>query len=902
MADRNILYRIRAAIQGGKVAVANEIELEGTFAGVVSGVADIESALQRLDGTGIGSSIFTFSGNYSAQSSNMSEWFGNRQQTRIRCIDNGGILPVTFTLPGSTALEAAFDVLVAAGLPETIRFVIEYTGPSTTFLRVVPRSSPSPQIGGTTAIIVRTNIAATVEVTRTSGIISDYVFQSIGGIGDVSAGTLDSLKLINPQTENWDASTNGVLPSQVVKGNAYKVVNAPADGSGRFGEVMENDDWVVWEGETFTSWSAEPHAWFVLPAHEVRRISALEDDFLTTIQQSLEGARNSVVRGEDYAVSAGEIRLKFYNTPGDYSAADLNTTGDIDAYADPADQTGYLAIRLTGLQSALASVLPTLYVYADDGNGNFTRLGNLNSDFRHLGDFTTESDYISLNTIHYAANSTLRVYIGRILERYNTPSLDISEENLSDEVQLKLNREDAGGATDRQRIDTLESKVATLFPLSPDVHDLNDFASIYDPDRTVEAVTITSGYSRMIDYRDDATRYEGTGIGYDNTGTNVVRYTGLEDDLHRCFGFKVTAPSNKVLMWIFDGAEQIPFIDMNAAGNFRVNNYVHSRNEGDVVTNEVHFLSRSAGVELLNPGETNVSTFIITNFPTGATETSRALDFDIDIVASDGNEIGGHLETIQLPAANEAVGRRTYSNTLTGLGVYAHYGTISYTISYELRVDGANLVVDFKLVSITNGFNVRMESVSTILNYTAAATTTRTDNYLILQDLSGDYTFTGEAELLVAFHPLPDGNSMDIVPVVRESDGTVEQLNDRVTVSPEGGFSQVEIPDDIDFRSFLPDHFMIHRDLAHLVTRTNVQWVYGLALLGQISDRQITQQIDFTTGLKSNGRDVPTIQTGSGVPATTPSQVGDIFIDTVGKAVYIATDTGGSGDWSVVTT
>jgi len=482
MADRQILYRLRAALQGGKVAVANEVELIGAYAGLLNGVSDIGTGFSRIDGTGIGSAIFTFSGNYSAQSSNISEWFGSRQQTRLRCISNAGFVPVTFTLPGTSDLNTAFDTLVTNGLPGVIRFVIEYTGGSSTFLRIVPRAAPSPQIGGATSIVVRSGIAATVEVTRTSGTISDYVFQSIGGISDVSGSTLEAIKLINPTRDNWDASPTGVLPTQVVKGNAYKVVNAPADGSGRFGEVMQNGDWVVWEGETFTSWSATPHQWFVLPAHEVRRISALEQDFLTDIQITPQGTRNSVTRGADYADNAGEIRLKIYMPPETYDAADLNINGDIDEYVNASNIHGKLAIRLAGTQSSLSAVLPTLYVYSEDSNGNFTRLGNLATDFVHQGDFGTESDYLSVEDVLYTAGDTIRIYLGSVIDRYNNPNLDIFEINLSDALQSKVNQREAWAS------------IAEVLFSGATVRDIH----------LADRIAYDTGYSRGIDWRDMA--------------------------------------------------------------------------------------------------------------------------------------------------------------------------------------------------------------------------------------------------------------------------------------------------------------------------------------------------------------------------------------------------------------
>ncbi len=499
MADRSILYRLLPALQGGFVSVASAIQTTATYAGVLSGITDIETGLRRFDGTGVGAAIFTRTSSYTAQGSNIDEWFGGRQQTRIRFTDDGPLLPPTFTLPGATALNTAFDTLVTNGLPETIRFISEYTGPSTAILNVVPRDSNpgTPQITGTSRILVRSGIAATVEVTRTGGVISDYVFQSIGGIGD-GAVSPDTIKLINPAVAVWNASAAGLLPTVgVVKGNAYRVANAPSDNSGRFGEVMQNGDWVVWEGETFTAWATEPHAWSVFPAHDVRRITALEQDFLTGVQQTPAGTRNTVIRGADYADSAGEIRLKLYDTRGDYSAADLNTTGDVDVFTDPSDATGFLGIRLQGTAATLASILPTLYVYSDDGSGNFTRLGNLATDFTHEGDFGGESDYLSIDSIPYTGGDFIRVYVGSVEPRYNSPDLDIFTVNLSDELQARIGRSAPW-----------ESVAEVLFS-GATVRD------IHGADR----IEYDTGYSRGIDWRDMA----------QSTTINANRY--IDDEL-----------------------------------------------------------------------------------------------------------------------------------------------------------------------------------------------------------------------------------------------------------------------------------------------------------------------------------------------------------------------------------
>lgn len=481
----NVLGKFRKAFVGEEGLMdAADVQLDATnLVGLLSGTTDIQDALTKFDATGVGASIFNFTGSYSAQASNINEWFGGKQLVRMRCTDSnigvGSSGTVTFNLPGASALGTAFDQLVATGLPEIIRFVIEYTGPAKDQLNILPRAAPSPQITGTTSILVRSGIAAQLEVTRTSGTISNYVFQSIGAV-DAGSDFSNSLRLQNPAQVVWDASATGVLPTTVDKGFAFKVANAPTDGSGRFGEVMYNGDWVVWEGTTFTSWAAEPHQWFVLAAHDVRRISALETDFLSDVAITPISNRNAIIRGADYADTAGEIRLKIYPTVADYSAADLNTTGDVDEYTDTSDQTGILAIRLPGTQATLADVLPTLYIYSEDGSGNFTLLGNMSRDFHPQGDFGSESDYTSEFDINYTANDTIRVYVGVEVDRYNAPNLDIFKENLSDELQ--------------QQIDGRESwaSIADVLFSGATVRDIH----------TGDRVEYSPGYNKGVDWRD----------------------------------------------------------------------------------------------------------------------------------------------------------------------------------------------------------------------------------------------------------------------------------------------------------------------------------------------------------------------------------------------------------------
>ena len=542
------------------------------------------------------------------------------------------------------------------------------------------------------------------------------------------------------------------------------------------------------------------------------------------------------------------------------------------------------------------------------------------------------SDQITEQTVNNVTQFTL------------SDQVKIARDNLVAALQQAIDGTTPGGNTNQNTINSLVSKVDALFPLTPDVSDLTDFASVYDPSQTVEEVQPVQGYSRMADYRDNSTRYEQTGVTYDDSGANVVRYTGLTSTLFRGFGFKVTTPpaqvdtitltgtsgtanlsvggvnylatfntdltttaadfvtahasalstagitvtsaaavltftanvggtafaivapvnvsgdlagttasvtSKKDLLYTFEGSERIPYIDVTTSGRFRVNNYTHSTTAGTPVTNQIHFLT-ATGPTQLQPGETNTNSATVTPFPAGATSTSRALQVEFDVYLNGVNTQAGHIADIPLPASNTAQARTTASTSIF-LGPLHQNRTVNITYSYELRVSGSDLIVDIKLVTAPSDVTISLTNVAALLSYTPASTTTRTDNFLTFTDTGGDYTFTGENELLITFQPHPSNNSTAVVAAVIGATGDATALNDRETLIPRDNFEQVEIPDDIDFRMFESNHFLRHSDLTHLLSRRNVQWVYGLAPLNEVRDRRVTEPLDFTQGIILTG-------------------------------------------------
>ena len=288
---------------------------------------------------------------------------------------------------------------------------------------------------------------------------------------------------------------------------------------------------------------------------------------------------------------------------------------------------------------------------------------------------------------------------------------------------------------------------------------------------------------------------------------------------------------------------------MTAAGNFRVNNYRTETGEDQEIRNQVHFLTRTSGLATLSANDGNVQTFTITNFPDNATSTSRTLALGTDIFLNGNDTQAEHLLTLQLPATNTAQARQTFQSSVY-LGPLYGSRTVNITVGYTLRVSGDDLLVDFDLESAPSDISVSMNDVSTLLNYTATGVTSRVDNFITLQDENGDYTFSGENELLITFHPFTTANYLSVVPVVVGGSGTTpDQLNDVNTGIPGHSFDSVEIPDTIDFRTFSPDHYLRHSDLATLLLRRDTQWCYGLALLHPVAELSFTDLVDFTQGI-----------------------------------------------------
>lgn len=399
----------------------------------------------------------------------------------------------------------------------------------------------------------------------------------------------------------------------------------------------------------------------------------------------------------------------------------------------------------------------------------------------------------------------------------------------------------------------LQTKVELLYQLANVVDKLHDLGDNYDPTVATEVVTILQGYSLIADFRATNDRYESTGVTY-SKATDVVRYTGLSNSLDRCFGVKVSAPSAQTLVWLDTAADRIPFIDMTAAGNYRINNYTPARTSSEAVTNHLTALTRTGGTEVVSTAEGSVSTWTVPDFPTGATNLNRTVQVGIDVFVNGADTQGEHLDTISIvPNTAEAQALRTATATIN-LGPLHGNRRVTVTYGYEFRAVGGTLFLDLTLETAPSDVTVTFRDVFKNENYTQATTIARVDDWLTLQDIGGDYTFTGADELLLTFHPhvTHDGLTL-VVPVARDDSAQVSQLNDVLITIPTVGFDEIEVPDTVEFRTFLPPGYLNHIDLVHKVDDTGVKWAYGTARLDAVTSRAFTAAIDLAAGSTLGG-------------------------------------------------
>lgn len=429
-----------------------------------------------------------------------------------------------------------------------------------------------------------------------------------------------------------------------------------------------------------------------------------------------------------------------------------------------------------------------------------------------------------------------------------SPNVQIDRDNI--EANYRQVIEAHGTAPD---ITSLQSKVDALYPLTPDVDILTDWADIYNPARASEQVNIVPGYSSIVDFRSTGDRFEQAGVTY-VAGSGVSNYSGLGNDLHRVFGLAVDAPADKTLLSITDGGTQIPYIDMTVTGNFRVNNFTPARTQDQAVTDATNFASRSAGTGTIAVGG-GASTYTVPDYPANTSSQTRTVTVDFDVLVDGSNSLAGGFVSFDIPDTD--IASTTDQSHTFQLG-WPHNRIVTAQFRFATRVSGPDLLLDITLLTAPTDITMLIDSVNVLQSYTATVVIPRVDNFITMQDDGVDFVFGGAHELIVAFHPFTDLNLVEVVPVVvNSSTGATTQLNDVDTSIPSPLFDAVQVPDDIEFRTFLPDHFLRHIDLVNLTRDRATKWCYALARLETVTEHAVSVALDLAAGTKVGGVDIP---------------------------------------------
>lgn len=534
----------------------------------------------------------------------------------------------------------------------------------------------------------------------------------------------------------------------------------------------------------------------------------------------------------------------------------FNTTSAVEA----ARFDEFLAALAAGdrifLQERTATDVSALYRVTGAATTTGTRVNVPVASERAQGNEFTDNAVLNVSFFSRGISATQALFLAQLTQTGNvfgfTSNVQIDRDNV--EANYRNVIEGATGGQVATDISSLQAKMAIIYALAPDVNILNDWADIYRPSRASQAVNIVQGYRLIADFRGDSDRFESAGVTY-TAGSGVVDYSGLSDDLHRSFGFRVSAAADTTLMSITDGATQIPFVDMTAAGNFRVNNFTPARTNAQVVTNHIARAALTAGTGTIAQGGA-VSTYTLAGYPANTTSQSRTVNVDFDVLIGGANTLSGGFISVDIPDTDAA---STADQDHTFFIGYPYNRSVTCTVRFATRVAGADLVIDISLISAPSDITLLIQSVDEVQDYTTTAIIPRVDDWITLTDLNGDFTFSGSHELLIDFHPIPNTNLTEVVPVVVDTAaGTADQLNDATISIPAPLFDEVQIPDTIQFRTFISDHFLRHLDLVNLLRDRDTKWAYATARLETVTGHAIDEAVDLASGSTLNGTAIST--------------------------------------------
>lgn len=642
--------------------------------------------------------------------------------------------------------------------------------------------------------------------------------------------------------------------------NQGEAIIARTSNANAFGTSVGRGDALLAKVNNPTQDITNTTDWLRLEGDDSYSITLSERQFINTLTEE-----DVAVRVND---SSTETTITFYVLNTAATADGDLVSGQTTSFVSNADQPqGILYVRFTPVY-VTARGEDNLYVEITDPGGavsTFISLSNFTerTDLLVGGDAVYESaGYTHGTSINYVAGQTIKLWRTRtsrawyfrdsfdVLRGLNDNTIPINK--LFPSVQAAIR----GHAQQTADIASIQARLDILQPLVVDLNILTDLADIYDPAQASEVVRIIPPYTRIADFRGTAStdHYESAGVTYDDTGTNIVDYSGLGDDPPRFFAFRVSAAANQTLMSLGNGGSVDPFISITSGGLLRLNAFIPARTQDQVVDDHIEQATLSTGTGTLSVGGAD-STYTIPDYPANTSEQSRTVSVDLDILIGGTDTLAGSFigtaEGMVIPDTDVAQARRTI-NHVANLGPLHGNRQIAFTLGYEFRVSGSDLLLDLDLDSAPSDVTMRVNNVTTYQSYTATAVIARVDNWQNFQTGAGDFTFSGDHEFLIEIVPrLPGeagaGTRMEaVVSAINTTTGTISELNDIFFAEPPEGFDAVQIPDTIEFRTAGYDHYLRHSALSTLLGDRLTKWCYALARLETVTGHAFTAPINLT--------------------------------------------------------
>lgn len=499
---------------GGAVTAADVSVSNTGLTGIITGSGNVQTALSRIDATGLGAQPRTFTNSFTASYGtlgNQDTWYGGRQTVYLIGESSTNANRV-FELPDISELNLMFDDLVTRGLGEVYTLTVEYQGGSSSS---VVRNSMTVRPPSVSALFDRNELPVTIARGAFVTFRIDRVGASIGSWERVSVGqSQDPVATFGEvvlQNTAWNNADSSFLPpsGSVLKGYAFPVFGSnPNDGTLRQGLLdggvsdrqIYDGDYVIWTADAFTSW-ADGDNWFVLNRDSLQRMSREQSNFLAQTSE----IDNRVELGPINAMSAeGVVWLSenpLAEAPFINPSSDSNNPRSGDDYAyiggrENRDSFGlnfqfgqnrfnsYLTVGITP-NFANAHNASDIFINIRDDDRNLIQQLNLATDFTLRDDATftnsTYRHYVSNTSINYPFLATIEVVLTQVQEhfRLNPNSVDVTqnvadlqENQLSSDIQDKLNRALPPANTDFSSIEERLSPYKRVTTSTPDVQAL----------------------------------------------------------------------------------------------------------------------------------------------------------------------------------------------------------------------------------------------------------------------------------------------------------------------------------------------------------------------------------------------------------------------------------------------